>query len=162
MDPEYYLCKRCGVNWEGAPGHPKHYCDSIFYPAEVKRLELQIQELQKGYAGFTAEEWFGKHGQLNSERLDLIDKLKESDRLNDEYKKAMENVVRVLGPKPPDCGCDGCFEEMSQALKFVQDALADKRSVSRPKCGPENYHCYNHDREDHGGHTVCCRCGEVR
>ncbi len=35
------------MNWEGAPGHPKQYCDSIFYPAEVKRIELQNGALRE-------------------------------------------------------------------------------------------------------------------
>ncbi len=54
-----------------------------YWKAEHQAANLQIQELQKGYAGFTAEEWFGKHGQLNSERLDLMDKLKESERIRE-------------------------------------------------------------------------------
>lgn len=23
------ICERCGVDWEGAPGHPRDYCSSI-------------------------------------------------------------------------------------------------------------------------------------
>lgn len=27
-DKTNYVCDRCGTDWEGAPGHPRDYCDS--------------------------------------------------------------------------------------------------------------------------------------
>jgi hypothetical protein len=33
---------------------------------------------------------------------------------------ALARVEQVLGPKPPDCGCEGCQHEMQEALEAVR------------------------------------------
>lgn len=49
-----YICQRCGVDWTGAPGHPKDYCDTMKIRMdhsealeEIDRLKLQNEELRK-------------------------------------------------------------------------------------------------------------------
>lgn len=88
MGDEPYLCDRCGVNWVGAPGHPKSYCDSIFYPAEVKRLELQVDGLKKDLA-------FAKEVEATGDKM-----LGDASRLNGEMRKALDHLFSDPGIHP--------------------------------------------------------------
>lgn len=59
--------------------------------------------------------------------MSLIDKLTDSDverflaRIR-ELEEALRKIVRVLGPEISEHGCEGCEEEMAQALKIARNA----------------------------------------
>lgn len=41
-----YICKRCGTDWTGAPGHPRDFCDLIFMRIENAHMKLQIATMR--------------------------------------------------------------------------------------------------------------------
>lgn len=93
--------------------------------------ELSAKHLGATYAGFTAEEWFGKHGQMNSDRLDLIDKLKESNRLNSELRDLLISVDQAYtltfsGQRGP---LDAMFRTVG---KYLKEQQTEKRLAPAP------------------------------
>lgn len=86
-----YICQRCGTDWEGAPGHPKSYCDVIFNEAEVKRLNLQKSELEdklRAKEGYVAD--------LEEQTKSLRGVVTEKNRLIDECVKAAKEAKQML------------------------------------------------------------------
>lgn len=43
-----------------------------------------------------------------------------------QLRDAHKHIVAILGPEAINCGCDGCHEEMSQALDIAKKALEEK------------------------------------
>lgn len=43
-----------------------------------------------------------------------------------QLREALKKVQTVLGPTPPNCGCQGCQEEMAEALAAVNTALTQE------------------------------------
>ncbi len=63
-----------------------------------------------------------------AERDRLKERLKWHDAVvawNGRIKKALENIINILGPEPPKCshGCEGCVAEMTEALSEARVAL---------------------------------------
>ena len=47
---------------------------------------------------------------------------------------AVEEIIAVLGPTPPDCGCEGCRVEMQMALDNARAVLA---AIDAPDATPD-------------------------
>ena len=154
--------------WQNSPSWAHEHIPKLLM--ELKKKDLQIQELQKGYAGFTAEEWFGKHGQMNSDRLDLIDKLKESNRLISEMLAALDrvhdtarcpmqskcwacNVLKKHKDQIPDQHLAVC----SVCKELIEDTFAARKAAWCEKCeGYSHNNCW-------GAHNLTyCKAIEKR
>lgn len=95
MSDEDYLCKRCGVNWVGAPGHPKDYCDSEFMKAENVKLKEKYSDLLQSHHSLCgkieelkkrlrmAQEVINKHVADQVEGLHCVDCVAEDDEICD-------------------------------------------------------------------------------
>ena len=59
-------CDRCGTDWEGAPGHPKSYCDQVLLEevaeAGLAFLENKRSDTAVPYMRFKGalERYFGR------------------------------------------------------------------------------------------------------
>ena len=47
-----------------------------------------------------------------------------------EHRRALEAIVRVLGPAAPTC--DGCAAEIAEALRIARKVGADSEALERP------------------------------
>lgn len=146
MTDETYLCKRCGVTWIEVPGHPKSYCDSMFYPAEVKRLQLQIDVAVQGSAMLIRER--DDALRLNGELLKRVEEFKCSAKAEEctarhfGYNLAIDDVLEILRePLRPNRVGDGHLCIAAEDVPCsICGRVAEKRKCL---CGPEgqcDYH----------------------
>lgn len=131
-----YVCQRCGTDWEGAPGHPKSYCDEIFNEAEVKRLNLQVSDLTISERGWrkTAED----AEQLVASMTKVVDAARE--------------YAAVFNMKSCGSGEVGDTLQGLQIKRKMADALAELDT-------PLKRICEKHEPVLIAGKMKCDKCG---
>lgn len=65
-EEERDICQRCGVDWTGAPGHPRSYCDEMFIRMDHAKLIEERDKLLRQNRQLKESIW--KHLHIKHER----------------------------------------------------------------------------------------------
>lgn len=123
-----------------------------------KRLPLGGVDAEALEHGMTQLE--GENKKLRKMYDDLVFKVQ---LMNQEHPAACIETTLLLKKKL------GEYSDVLVEIMELHDVRSDEAAgMARrvltgypPKC-PFPNHCYNHDKEDHGGHRTCCGCGDRR